>query len=410
MNVSWRLASLVACLGCAPAPAPAPLRPAPTNAAASAAPAASASVSVSQAAPRSLELDDEPELDAERKKLRALVARAPYVLRGKVRQAAQKTEWRAGEELGYTFAIVDVLEWLKGDPKLVFARYRQSFPLFTTSIPVRVNKMPSSDHRDTTTEMLGEVGKERLFFVSLPSENNSGYTNVPPPAQILARFGKYSVSLAEHLPVEQKPAVLRAFEDLQAQRAWIEANVARLSVSERFEAVGQAATPLAVAESVRDFVLGQLAAAGSAVSVEAPKTSEHAELVTFTFALSGPAAGELSVSVSASPARGKLRAFRLRGPLLLELSKRHASLGDQELLARIERELGLRFAGGKVFRSVSRTYRGDGASLFHVSFHAGSEGDGRAERSPRSLDVVLSGDPAVIVEYTNEWARAVTAP
>lgn len=409
MNRSWLLASLV--LGCARAPTPPPAADppaaAPVRVVESPAPAP-APAAEPEPDPRALELDDEPELDERRRELRALVASVPYVVRGRVRQAAQKTEWRGGQQVSFSHAVVDVLEWLRGDPKLVFPNYRRSFPLFTSVLPVNVSKMPSASYRHAAEELLGRVGEERLFFVHLPSENSSGYSNDPPPQLVLARYGKYSVSAVEHLPAASRADVLQALEDLAAQRTWIEANAERLRVVDRFAPASDTHPLQAVAESVRDFVAGELAAAGVRAGFDPPERKDFPDLVTFSFPLAGRTDEALAVSLSLP--EGKVRAFRLRGPRVLELSKHHAALGDDELLRRAERALGLRFAGGKVFRDVSRSFRGDGASLFQLTLHAGTLGGRHAGRSGRSVDVTITGEPPVIVEYTNEWARSLKAP
>lgn len=389
------------CLACAcaspqppqsmPAAAPAP---APSAAVADAAPEAEADAGGVLVAPPM------PELSKERAALAEQLARARFVVRGRVREAKEVVEPRAGGEVRYHYAVVDVLEWLEGDAKGVVQAYTKSFPIWNQALPITLSKSPGLGHRDPPLELTGRAGEERLFLVNLPHQDNLAHGEPGPPPFILKRWGKYSVGVVDHLPLDAREEIAATRRDLERRRAWIEDNARRLDVRDRF--VG--ASPEAVARAVASFVVEQLRQRAKLKVEHGAPEHTAGDVEVFRFPLSGDADATGTLGVSVVRATGRLRHFQLDVPVVKKKSA--ASATGESALADAKARLGILSEGGELFGRATPSLRGDGLELWRVELGAGYLHGSRPGAPGRVVRVSMTHGAGLIFEYSNAFSAS----
>lgn len=380
----------------APARAPAPSAPAPApGPLTDAGSAEDADAALPEAAtPKSTP----PELSKEQAELAESLLRSRFVVRGRVREAKEKVEQQKGVAVRYQYAIVDVLEWVEGDPKHVLPGYVKSFPIWNTPVPVMVSKSPGIGHRDPPLELVGRAGDELLFLVSLPEKDREAWGEPGPPGFILQRWGKWSVSVMDHLPLEARAEIAATRETLAKRREWIQANAKSLRVRDRFTADGAEA----VAKAVASFVVAELRTrAKLKVEPGAPERKEAGAIV-YRFPLTGDpdATGTLSVSVSASS--GRVSRFQLDVPLAKQGGS-GAFANAAAAVAGAKSSLGIRSEGGELFGNASQSVRGDGVTFWRVVYHPGHL-HGSVPSTKKSVVVLITPSSGVVFDYQNAWA------
>lgn len=347
-------------------------------------------------------VDDEPTFAPERARLVALLRRSRHVVRGRVVEAKQKHEGRAGRTVAYSYAIVEILEWLRGDPGRVEATHRKSFALVTEPIPEGVSKMPAEHVRSFEDELAAFVGKERLFLVDLPSEDGSASLEPGPPPFIVARWGKLHVGILEHLAVDARGDVAAAIADLARHDAWVAANAARLVIRDRWAGAKSADE---AARAVLAFVTSELAErAGLTMRGELPAGTEERGVVRYAAVLEGSGvSAKLGIHVDARTLR--VRGYHLDPALARSRPAPRAPFGAARVLDETRRRLGLSASGGKLFAHAATATRGDGLSFVDVTLHAGMVQRGRVSHASRAVRVMLSADEAFVFDYVDAWAE-----
>ncbi len=311
-------------------------------------------------------------------------------------------ERRAGGEVRFDYAVIDVLEWLRGDPQHVLQTYRKSFPLWSSPVPVNQSKSVSSEVRDPLLDLLGRVGQERLFLVDLPDDSHTAWGEPAPPAFILKRWGKFSVGFVRSLPADARGEIEATQQDVERRTAWIRKNAEDLVVEDRFqgndaERVASAVWSLLGAEI--EARAGARPKAGPAVVTE----SGAERVVRFDLTGSAELTGTLTVVVRAGSRR--VRSFRLELPFVNAPSPSRPPLELGQVAPRLRELLGIRARGGLLADAVTQATAGLGASHYFVRLHPGFVYGDVVLQQARTLRARLTLD-GLLFEYSNGWASA----
>lgn len=343
-----------------------------------------------------------PQLSDERAALAEKLGRARWVVRGRVREGKEVVEQRATGAVRYQYAIVDVLEWVVGDAKNVHKAYAKSFPVWNIPIPVSVNKSPAAGHRDPALELSARVGEERLFLVTFPSEAHLTSAEPGPPPFVVKRWGKYTVAVQDHLPLSERDEVMATLRDLEQRARWLEQNAERLEVRDRF----RRAAPEAVAKAAAGFVVAQLRERAKLKVDLGPPEQLDGPTKVFTFPLTGDADASGKLTVSITPATGRVRSLQVDVPFVKKAAAEQGTT-RAEALANTKSALGIESSGGEMFEQATASVRGDGVSFWRIVLHAGHLYGVKLGDPGRIAIILVTPRSGVVFEYKNAFAEPV---
>ena len=142
----------------------------------------------------------------------AKAAGVSHVVVGRVRWTGGATANEYNGYRAYRYVIVDIDEFLRGDPWSVAPKYRRSFPLLTL-VSTRNDKDESQAPRDRKSELVTalECRNEEsfLFFVELPSEERLQRASARLPGPVERAFGPYDVPLHGVLPASERERLMK---------------------------------------------------------------------------------------------------------------------------------------------------------------------------------------------------------
>jgi len=124
------------------------------------------------------------------------LSRARYAVRGRLRFTAATVDWDGQERHDYRYAVVDVLEVLRGDPWIVLPHYRRSFPL-----------LAPADEEGTLAALRCRQDEAFVFLVDLPDQQRA--TRGPVPDPVARSFGPFQVKLYAALPESARDRITR---------------------------------------------------------------------------------------------------------------------------------------------------------------------------------------------------------
>lgn len=343
------------------------------------------------------------------------LADSSQVVRGRVAEAGSK-RWNGGEG---PFVVVETLEFVEGDASEVLPRYRKSFPLFGMAIPSGVHKHPSSDRADPLASLLGLEGKERIFFLRLPTESSSGTVSWGPPPDLRARFGPEVVGLVDFVDEGRIEAVRDARKNLERESAWVKDNARRLVPHDRFLARAKTAAargPIddaaidALSEAASAEVVADLQKAlGKPIVRTLGKRAARDASVSHVYDLRVEGEPELDSTLATRhvAASGALASLSVSAPLVKRLSAgQSTAIKSEDVLTRVKSGFDVRFEGGLVAERVAHLSRGDGAQLIEVTFGSPTRIGTSPARSP-SLRFALTRPDLALFDYHDDFASLV---
>jgi len=136
--------------------------------------------------------------------LQTAVQQATHALRGRI---VERDITRRGRNT-YSFAVVEILEWLHGDRAAVLPGYSDRFPVYALGSSagrhIQLERTPE-------LQLLSWPDEELVVLLTLPGPDLLvAHGGAPPPLR--TRFGPYYVPVNSVLEVSERDRVVQAFE------------------------------------------------------------------------------------------------------------------------------------------------------------------------------------------------------